>query len=250
MSTELKEIDAVLRELREQLHKAEATVPKDSPLKFAAGLSLLLSAFDMAISMTTLLLADPSVTWVSAHVLHRPQLEHYIRGMFFLGPASEKEAEVFLTKSELPNRTRVVGEGGRQRELSKRITHAEMVAEVVNHFGLPENLNATNAATWDSHNDLVHGGRLITKIYYDENHFGPALVTAENILGMLCNPLATALSAFAMLPEIGFKSLDHENVRELMDRGRNVLTVAGKCLDESCAAEPGATEAEFLGRRQ
>lgn len=238
MSEELEEIEAVLRGLREQLHEAEAAIPEDAPLKFAAGLSLLLSAFDMAISMTTLLLADPAVTWVSAHVLQRPQFEHYIRGMFFLGPASEEEAEAFLTKSELPARISLVGEGSRQREVSKQITHAQMVTEVVDHYGLPENLITINAATWKSHNDLVHGGRVITGIYFHDNQFGPADVTADNIVGMLCNPLATALGAFAMLPEIGFKSLQTDKVRELMDRGHKALEVAGRCLDASCDVEP------------
>lgn len=235
----VEEITEILTALRDELRNCELTVPDGAGAKFQAGLPLLLSAFDLAVSMATIVLHDPEGGWVAAHTLHRPQFEHFVRGMFFLGPASEPEAHAFLSRGVLPSKTITIKKGRTRQKKKVSISRDDMVQKVANHFGFGDTLATTYAETYGPNSGLLHGGREIPQIYWQGGELGTAKATPDEIVGTFCNPLVVALSAFAQLPSLGLKSLNNERTNELLGRGAKMLQIAGTNLDASTSAALG-----------
>jgi hypothetical protein len=233
MTAMVDEIAEILTALRDELRNCELIVPDGVGAKFQAGLPLILSAFDLAVSMSTLVRFDPEGGWVAAHTLHRPQFEHFVRGMFFLGPASEAEAHTFLSRGVLPFKT-ITQKKGRTRHKKKvPISRDDMAEKVAKYFQFGDTLATAYSATYGSNSGLLHGGREIHQIYWQGGELGTAKATPDEIVGTFCNPLVVALSAFAHLASLGLKSLYNARTHELLGRGAEILQIAGTKLDAS-----------------
>ncbi len=215
------EIHEVVGALRAELHASDFEV-KDGSWKETAALPLLLSSVELVSAMVALVKVDPHCGWIAAHTLHRPQFEHFVRGLYFLRPATEDEARKFVQTGKLPQRKRLQGKRYKKGDISRK----EMTEAVEQAFEFGGKLASTYDSIYGPNSSLIHGGFEIVNIYWAEDELGPAKFTSEEIVGTFCNPLALACEVYVRLETLGFKSMGSPAVMRLLGRARGLLLQA------------------------
>ena len=184
--------------------------------KRQAGIALLTSALDLGAAMGRLCKCDPQHGWVAAHLLHRPQFEHFMRGCFFIGPATPAEAEAFVREDRMPMRR---GRRGKKAP----ITLAQLTAETSASWGggaVPSTvLDGTKA---DMHG-LVHGGKVIVDVYTHGDSVGANKATPEQVAASLNNTLVLSCMALQSLMALSDPGEVREAAQSELVRAQRLL---------------------------
>nr|WP_298130715.1 hypothetical protein [uncultured Pseudoxanthomonas sp.] len=160
--------------------------------KRQAGIALLTSALDLGAAMGRLCKCDPLHSWVAAHLLHRPQFEHFMRGCFFVGPATPDEAEAFVREDRMPIR-----KAGRGKKTP--ITLTQITAETSAYWGGGAVPSAVLNGTKSDMHGLVHGGKVIVDVYTHGDSVGANKATPEQVAASLNNALVLSCLALQSL---------------------------------------------------
>lgn len=225
MPDDIKEAIAALLGLREAAGGLRFAIPEDSASKLTTGIALLLSVLDLGSAIAALVENDPEGGWLASHTLQRPQMEHFLRGAFFLGPASTSEADRFLQEGKMP--TRKDGNGKK-----RPIWLAKLAEEASFWWEWEAALREACSGTNDDLSDLVHGGRRVVAIYYFDDSIGAAKVSSKELVGMFCNPLVYSAQALILLRRIA--NVGHERdaiIKLALDTAHHAVVKAGLSLD-------------------
>lgn len=213
--------------LRRAAQGLQVTIPPTAASKVTAGAGLLISCLDLGKAMAAIVRDDPNGGWLAAHVLQRPQMEHFLRGAFFLGLASEEEARRFIEKDKLPVRSE-----GRKKGATT-ISLSEMADEVDRKWGWGDKLkHAVDGTKRDLHG-AVHGGAQVVRIYCSKGEIGDPSVPAKDLVGMFCNPLVFSAQALLLLSRDENVTVeDRRSLNEVLQRAREATRQAGESLDQ------------------
>jgi hypothetical protein len=158
-------------------------------------LALLLASLDQARTLCYLLTMDARNGWYSALILHRSQIDHFLRGAFFAQPASDQELAYFLGKNKLPSRS---PPGTSKRALSTN----ELAAIVIAGYDWDgEKLLNTIRNHWGPLSGIVHGGRELLAAYLSEDGIGAEIELTE-LVGIVINTVALSHMVSAVLMAI------------------------------------------------
>lgn len=170
-------------------------------------LALLLASLDQARTLCFLLATDPNNGWYSSLILHRSQIDHFLRGAFFAQPATDSELAYFLEKNRLPSR-RPAGE--RPRSLHTN----ELAAIIIDIYGWDgERLVTTIRNHWGPLSGIVHGGRELLGAYLSEEGIGAEIDLSE-LVDVVTNTVALAHMVSAVL--MATTPLDPEQIQGIM----------------------------------
>ena len=192
-------------------------------VKRQAGIALMTSALDLGAAMGRLNKCDPEHSWVAAHLLHRPQYEHFMRGAFYAGPSSVKEAQDFVRNDRMPKRQ---GERG-----LSTITLAQLTEENSAHWQWGSTPRAVLRGTTIDMSGLVHGGKVVVDIYTHGDAIGANKATPEQVCASMNNPLAVSCIALKTLHALSLTSPEREAVEQELDRARMMLGRMGPLSD-------------------
>lgn len=186
--------------------------------KAMVGSTLIPASIDVAIASARLVAADRSNMWVPAHALFRIQMEHFSRGAFFLGVASQNQARRFLAEDVLPKRTFGLGK-------KKPIWPRRMVDECSSWYEWGDGFCKMFDGLNDGLNSLVHGGRSICNIYWDAEKVGFDKVSEQEACDLLVNPLSLAAQGVVVLMRYEGFSVEGDvgRVRSALDGARSLL---------------------------
>lgn len=186
------------------------------PLKLQAGSALLTSSLDLGTAIARLNQSDPEHSWVAAHLLHRPQFEHFMRGAFFAGPATSEEAQTFLDQDRMPRRARETGKWG-------SMTLAQVVKETSDHWGGGDIPSQVFEGTKVDLHGLVHGGKVIVDIYTHGPALGANKATTEEVCGSMNNPLVVSAIALESLLTLSVRDQAVEGAKRELRRAHALL---------------------------
>lgn len=141
----------------------------NSSERIHVGISLLKSSIDIAAAATRLLTIDPVQYGGAAEAMYRPQLERYLRAVFFGSSVLTTDNEVhdFLENDRMPSRPTPGS-----KEIGFVALADAVSTELIRQFGGTEDFAKTlaNAIKLDK-KDLhgsVHGGRIVLRRYENE----------------------------------------------------------------------------------
>ncbi|OOG47477.1 hypothetical protein B0E52_03615 [Rhodanobacter sp. C06] len=142
---------------------------ENSCARIHVAIPLLKSSIDIAAAATHLLTTDPVQYGSAAEAMYRPQLERYLRAIFFGSPALTTDDEVhgFLENDRMPRRPI-----SSSREIAFGVLADRVSAELVTQFGGTEEFaqqiaDAIKLDKKDLHGS-VHGGRIVLQRYQNE----------------------------------------------------------------------------------
>lgn len=169
--------------------------PETDRLRLA--LTLFKASSDHAAAISRLLALDPLDYGVSASALFRPQVEKFLRAVFFASPEASSDDEVrdFLANDEMPLRPQTKGKP-RRISLNELSTLAvDVLNGLTNTVESAKLSRMVNFAINDL-NGLVHGGTVLIRLYRDGEDgvgFNASTQTFEHLIRN-----TTSLAAFAM----------------------------------------------------
>lgn len=224
-------VDDLVREARHALAVIEAnltalaTVPPP-PLTERTFLTtqLLRASCDHARSLVFLLTANPMDAAASALVLHRSQIEQFIRAVFFDRDASDEELAYFLENDEIPKRTTANG-----RLAKLHVNDLAAIAHVRMGFDADDKLASMVRNAWDPLNGMVHGGRSLRAVYNDNNEIG-CLVPPAILFQVMAN--AMVLTNFALVVAVERVDLDPQAAHEILVGPFNSLSAFQRARDQ------------------
>lgn len=185
---------------------------------------LLRASCDHARSLVFLLTTHPMDGAGSALVLHRSQIEQFLRAVFFERDASDTELAYFLEHDEIPKRPTA---NGRMARL-----HVKDLAQIVHHrmgFDADDKLASMVANAWDPLNGMVHGGRALRAIYNDANTVG-CLVPPAISFQIMAN--AMVLTNFSLVVQVERAMLDEQAAHQVLVRPFELITAFQAARDQ------------------
>ncbi len=195
-----------------------------SGAKCQAAVALLTSALDLGAATARLIKCDPEHSWVAAHTLHRPQFEHFMRGAFFAGPASEEEALAFVGQDRMPRRA------DSQNKLST-ITLAQLVHETSQHWGGGDAPSELWRGVRSELNSIVHGGKAVVDVYTHGSGVGANKATPEQICSSMNNSLAISCIVLETLLSLSVPSKARDAAEGELDSAKAVLARMRPLMD-------------------
>lgn len=204
-------LNEVARDGLGMIEDLRATMPRfDIPnsQRNEVALALLLASLDQARTLCYLLATDPINGWYSSLILHRSQIDHFLRGAFFARPATDPELDFFLRKNKLPSRS--------PPEADKKLTLTtnEVAAIIVEAYGWEgERLINTIRNHWGPLSGIVHGGRELLNAYLSEEGIG-AEIDLQELVSIVVNTVGLAHMVSAVLMAI--TPLPADRVHEIM----------------------------------
>lgn len=142
------------------MHATSALAFPEPTERLIAAMKLLRASTDHGRALVSLLQLNDTDFGVSAIILHRSQIEQFLRGAFFAFSATEAELEFFLRNDEMPSRLRE----GLERPV--RVSPAEMAALVTDTMKLgSEKLIKMVKNAWKDLCGMSHGGTMLLRLY-------------------------------------------------------------------------------------
>lgn len=186
---------------------AEVPPPPANERTFLAT-QLLRASCDHARSLVFLLTTNPMDTAGSALVLHRAQIEQFLRAVFFERDASEEELAYFLERDEMPKRPNAKGNRVKiyVKDMAK-IVHERM------GFDNDDKLASMVAGAWDPLSGMVHGGRSLRAIYNDNDKVG-CVVPPAILFQVMAN--AMVLTNFSLVVAVERANLDEQAAHQVL----------------------------------
>lgn len=186
---------------------------------------LLRASCDHGRSLMFLLSTNPMDAAGSALVLHRSQIEQFLRAVFFERDATDEELAYFLHHDELPKRTNADGTRTKLhvKDLA-RIAHRRMDMDA------DDKLASMVSSAWDPLNGMVHGGRSLLAVYRDHNDEVGCLVPPPILFPIIGN--AMVLTNFALVVAVERANLEAQAQHEILVRPFEVLTSYQRARDQ------------------
>lgn len=188
-------------------------------------MQLLRGSCDHARAIAFLLESNPMDMAGSAMVLHRSQIEQFVRAVFFDRDASDAELAWFLERDEMPTRATA---NGRQAKL-----HVNALARIAHDrlgFGESDKLANMVRNAWDPLCGMVHGGRALRALYRDHNDVIGCLVPAPIQFQVLGNALV--LTNLALVVAAERAQLDAQAMHNLLERPWQTMAAYRQARDQ------------------
>ena len=148
---------------------------------------LLRASADHGRALATLLEVNHVDFGVSAIILHRSQVEQFLRGAFIAGPATEEELSFFVANDEMPKRQR--------QGINKpvKLSPSDLSVLVSDWMNLDNNKLPTSVKNaWGALSGLSHGGLLLLNLYSGEGTEIGCQASNATLLQILDNTTAFA----------------------------------------------------------
>lgn len=191
-----KDANALIENITEQM---ELYQYDNCDQRMLVALPLLKSSIDVAAAATRLLTIDPVQYGSAAEALFRPQLERYMRAVYFASPTLTSDAEVqtFFQDDKLPKRKPLGKPDAKARDVSFEDLVKAVAAEIVRQAGKDDDPLAqgfTEAITLEKRDlhGAVHGGRIVVRRYLTD-------VLAHNPWALAQGALISAMTAMSVL---------------------------------------------------
>lgn len=172
-------------------------------------MQLLRASCDHGRALVYLFASNPTDMAGSAMVLHRSQIEQFVRGIFFGRDATDEELQYFLEEDEIPKRPTA---NGKMAKL-----HLNELAKIAHdRLGLDDTdkLASMIKNVWSPLNGLVHGGKALRVLYRDhKDEIGcriPPAIQFQTIGN------AMALTNFALIVAMEFVEHSPEDAHRLL----------------------------------
>jgi len=186
----------VIEQLTEQL---ALYAWENSDQRLLVALPLLQSSIDVAAAATRLLTTDPVQYGSAAEAMFRPQLERYMRAVFFGSSVLSTDAEVlaFFENDEMPKRKPPNNPNAKARTISFDMLTQSVAEEVIRQTGKDGVAVAQGFADAirlerDDLHGAVHGGRMVIRRYLTD-------VLAHNPWALAQGALINAMMLFSIL---------------------------------------------------
>lgn len=179
-------------------------------------LQLLRASCDHARAIAFLLESNPMDMAGSAMVLHRSQIEQFVRAVFFDRDASDEELAWFLEHDEVPKRPTPTG-----RQVKLHVNDLARIAHDRLGFGESDRLASMVGNAWDPLCGMVHGGRALRALYRDDNNVIGCLVPPPIQFQVLGNALV--LTNLALVVAAERAQLDAQAMHNLLERPCQIM---------------------------
>lgn len=150
--------------------------------------ALLRSSIDQTRSACLLIANDPFGSMFAANILLRSQLDQFLRGCFFAGPATTEEFKYFWKNDEMPKRE------------NKRLSPSKLALINTNHFNWnpAERISNIVKNSWSILSGFSHGGKSLLAFYMHEDGIRPS-APDDDYIDTVTNAVGLALVAVTVV---------------------------------------------------
>ncbi|TKR33296.1 hypothetical protein FCE95_03025 [Luteimonas gilva] len=154
-------------------------------------LSLLVGSLEQARTFCFVLSKELRSSWFPATILHRSQIDYFIRAAYYASPATDAELDRFYSDGHMP---KVVGTSGKKRNMYL----SEMAASVETHYKWNDKFTKTIQGHWSALSDVSHGGTALMQLYEANGMIGDTDIDFMELKPVLGNVVAFAQLGIAL----------------------------------------------------